>query len=70
MECSIHSVKSGVPRKASWSEFSIAIHCYVFYKNIAYIQAAAALHRVRTTTVEKTDAGTLDQCLGSSDFPY
>ena len=33
----IHDVTSGVPRKAYWGEFSIAI-----YGNIAYIQMAAA----------------------------
>ena len=33
----IHDVTSGVPRKACWGEFSIAI-----YGNIAYVQMAAA----------------------------
>ena len=33
----IHDVTSGVPRKACWGKFSIAI-----YGNIAYIQMAAA----------------------------
>ena len=33
----IRDVTSGVPRKASWGEFSIAI-----YGNIAYVQMAAA----------------------------
>ena len=33
----IHDVTSGVPRKAFWGEFSIAI-----YGNVAYVQTAAA----------------------------
>ena len=33
----IHDVTSGVPRKASWGEFSTAI-----YGNVAYVQTAAA----------------------------
>ena len=78
-------VTSGVPRKACWGEFSIAM-C----GNVAYVQTAAAFayrgipnsvvadrsvqcqtksDGVQTTTVEKVDAGTLDRCQGSLVFP-
>ena len=33
------------------------------------MQCQAKLGEVRTTTVEKADAGTLDRCLGSAVFP-
>ena len=33
------------------------------------VQCQAKFGGVRTTTVEKADAGTLDRCLGSTVFP-
>ena len=46
----IHDVTSGVPRKACWGEFSIAI-----YGNIAYVQMAAAFVYRRILSCLDTD---------------
>ena len=50
MECNIRDVTSGVPKMACWGEFSIII-----YRNMAYVQMAAASHTGEILSCLDTD---------------